>query len=202
MIKVNESRFRITFEQAKKLIKPLVLIEPGPRTSEILKPFRNQRNVTLDILDPTDGICIWCNVNRLPKKRRKYCSEVCCNSAHSYCYNNTNHIKGHWLVYKQECACAGCGESFEEMVRQKIENRLNRVTEWNEELKKFNPYGTRQHPVNNFSTYYAVADSGHIIQVDHITPIHRGGDGIGFSNIQILCINCHKAKTTNERTRS
>lgn len=32
-------------------------------------------------------------------------------------------------------------------------------------------------------------------EVDHITPIYKGGQSLGFTNHQILCTLCHKAKS-------
>lgn len=37
------------------------------------------------------------------------------------------------------------------------------------------------------------------LQVDHIRPIHRGGDIWDEANCQILCVPCHQTKTNCER---
>jgi 5-methylcytosine-specific restriction endonuclease McrA len=37
------------------------------------------------------------------------------------------------------------------------------------------------------------------LQIDHITPAMHGGLNVG-SNLQMLCVDCHKAKTAKERS--
>lgn len=37
------------------------------------------------------------------------------------------------------------------------------------------------------------------LQVDHIEPVHRGGDFWHHDNLQVLCADCHAVKTTGER---
>jgi len=37
------------------------------------------------------------------------------------------------------------------------------------------------------------------LQVDHITPAMNGGLNVG-SNLQMLCVDCHKTKTAKERS--
>lgn len=36
------------------------------------------------------------------------------------------------------------------------------------------------------------------LQVDHIKPIHRGGEEFNLENLQTLCIVCHKIKTQGD----
>ena len=35
-------------------------------------------------------------------------------------------------------------------------------------------------------------------EVDHITPLHKGGDPWAESNLQVLCVACHKVKSSEE----
>ena len=37
------------------------------------------------------------------------------------------------------------------------------------------------------------------LEVDHVRPIHRGGDMYDLSNLQVLCVRCHIDKTRAER---
>ena len=39
------------------------------------------------------------------------------------------------------------------------------------------------------------------LEVDHITPWHRGGDYWDMANLQALCRPCHFAKTSSEFRR-
>lgn len=43
---------------------------------------------------------------------------------------------------------------------------------------------------------YDVTDNG---DVDHIIPIHKGGEILGIENLQLLCRGCHIKKSANER---
>lgn len=45
---------------------------------------------------------------------------------------------------------------------------------------------------------YNVADNG---DVDHIIPIHKGGEILGIENLQLLCRDCHIIKSSNERRK-
>ncbi|GAA4911323.1 HNH endonuclease [Streptomonospora salina] len=36
------------------------------------------------------------------------------------------------------------------------------------------------------------------VEVDHITPLSRGGAEFDHANAQTLCVDCHKTKSTNE----
>ena len=39
------------------------------------------------------------------------------------------------------------------------------------------------------------------LEVDHVEPLHRGGDPWDPSNLQALCRGCHVAKTRAENVR-
>ena len=39
------------------------------------------------------------------------------------------------------------------------------------------------------------------LEVDHIIPLHRGGDPYDPANLQTLCRGCHVEKTAGENTR-
>ena len=38
-------------------------------------------------------------------------------------------------------------------------------------------------------------------EVDHIIPIFKGGTALGWDNIQLLCQDCHRLKSAQERRR-
>lgn len=38
-------------------------------------------------------------------------------------------------------------------------------------------------------------------EVDHIVPLHRGGDPWALDNLQVLCRGCHIRKTARENRR-
>ena len=39
------------------------------------------------------------------------------------------------------------------------------------------------------------------LEVDHVVPLHRGGDAYGMANLQALCVGCHVAKSRRENPR-
>lgn len=39
-------------------------------------------------------------------------------------------------------------------------------------------------------------------ELDHIIPVHKGGGGSWLSNYQLLCVDCHKAKTKQDVKKS
>lgn len=41
--------------------------------------------------------------------------------------------------------------------------------------------------------------TGEPLQVDHIIPVHQGGGGRWLDNYQLLCVDCHKIKTKQDR---
>jgi 5-methylcytosine-specific restriction endonuclease McrA len=38
------------------------------------------------------------------------------------------------------------------------------------------------------------------LELDHVEPLHRGGTN-DYDNLQLLCVDCHKAKTARERSQ-
>ena len=40
------------------------------------------------------------------------------------------------------------------------------------------------------------------LEVDHIEPLHRGGDVWDAANLQVLCGGCHIKKTASENRRA
>jgi len=42
---------------------------------------------------------------------------------------------------------------------------------------------------------------GHVFEIDHVVPVAEGGDWFDPSNLQVLCLPCHRAKTAEMATR-
>ena len=78
--------------------------------------------------------------------------------------------------------------------------------------RKFNPFGaTRPTGKRWKQLFYMALDRqgpycrhckklNYGLQLDHVVPIARGGDHTD-SNVQLLCVTCHKKKTASEATK-
>lgn len=166
------------------LLEPFNLIEAGKGSGAAMIDFVRMRGMPMDSFQPEAGICCWCGVSKVASRRRKYCSDDCQMSAFFNCYPHKPAAKAWMLIRRQQCACAGCGEDFSEMIKNKILKRYGRDG-------KFEPVA-----------YFSIGDNtGHIWQVDHIIRIADGGNGIGLKNVQVLCVKCHREKTRWENTR-
>lgn len=187
----------MTITEALKHIEHFVFIEPGLLAKSILRDFKKLRNANLAALRIKGAdLCCWCNVGKIIKPNRRYCSDGCVSSAFAYCNPNTPTAKGYILMQRQQCACAGCGTLYEKHIISKVINYLKERDERNSDERR-KELGLMLWPDKTPYTYI-FHNTGWFIQVDHIHPIFRGGSGIGLHNIQVLCIDCHKEKTRLE----
>lgn len=170
-----------------RLLKKIELTEPGPIAKAYIMGSGGRRYVNKDGLQLVDGKCAWCEQVPITRKRAKYCSESCRESSSMNCFPQSPQTKMWVLIYRQDCACVGCGLSFEDEIIRRIRRRAK-------------DFGDIQpNSVNLFSVGY---DSGNLHHVDHIVPIHKGGRGSGLDNIQVLCRDCHHRKSGLERRRA
>lgn len=164
---------------------------PGPLAASLIRPFRYRRYCNLSTLQKTrDSQCAWCNVHEVLGKSRKYCSDSCRESAHMFCTPQSPASKAFVFVMLQGCTCTYCGEIFDDELRDLIEKRWCTFREW-----AGGRYAAQTEPVTLFQLGYAIGSKWHC---DHVIPISRGGDGIGFDNVQVICAGCHRKKTSRE----
>lgn len=175
------------------LMEDVKLVPPGAVAAAIIDSSGQKRTVPKDLLKKIEDMCAWCGVVKVLDKRRKYCSPSCSHSSSCHFYPQSNAPKAFLLVHRQSCACAGCGLSFED----ELVDRLKKIhTDWN------SPTSYRPKPTRELVTWWRLAyNTGHLWHVDHIVPLHQGGQGIGLENIQILCVKCHFLKSADERRR-
>lgn len=113
----------------------------------------------------------------------KWCMEKVDNTRKKYCSKNCKDSAwaffypqkyGYkYLSERQGGRCAHCNYCFED--------RLKKVV-----------YGSH-------GEKYERDDMG---DVDHIIPIHQGGEILGIENHQLLCRECHLKKSANERRKA
>jgi len=179
----------MTWEQAKNHIKPMRIVPPGPRAIQILSKNRNKRMMALGDLPWITGQCAWCDGEITKDKRRKYCNVGCTESAYYYGCPQAHGNKMHRLIYVQNCMCLYCGQDFTDQIIEIIRSKLKNMVDVED------PY-TEDMEVTLYSIGY---NTGHIWHTDHITAVHKGGDGVGIDNHQTICAPCHHRKTADER---
>lgn len=146
----------------------------------------------MDKLQPQDRKCAWCETEYITGRRRKYCSDTCDMMSLFFCFPQHPSAKAFILIELQGCACARCGLSYEDELQQKIDRR------WRDQHTKPS-YNSRWEPDDSPVSYFWCGyGTGDRLQVDHIIPLHKGGDGVGLHNVQVLCIDCHKEKTKED----
>lgn len=162
----------------------------NPRIEALTKSCR-QRSLLLSRLNPhKDDLgrrwCTWCGVVEIKKSNQKYCSSAC--SLAIFAWANPQIGNGlHYLLSRQDWQCRLCNYSYMEVLRATMTycNQRNylipqvgkddsrRFMRW---FKDFCPEERKP-------------------EVDHVVPIHKGGQAIGFDNHQAICAFCHKRKT-------
>lgn len=123
--------------------------------------------------------CIWCGdplKSRHPSTR--YCKDKECMFS-VMAWANPQKSEGLLcLMVKQDWKCAGCSHDYKQHLTPP-EKKLG--IRFVGKLKRGLPK--------------ALAP-----EVDHIVPIAKGGQALGISNHQVLCYQCHKAKTKTDNS--
>jgi len=193
-------------EFKKKNFKHLQLFDyrdPCKRTVTALKKYKHKRHISLSDLATEmlgndnfkSSFCLWCGSTEFQYKRRRYCSSYCTDSAHTYCYPQSPGSKAFILIERQEFCCKFCGLSYEDQIDKFIPRQVQRNKEYNIRSEKYE----WQVKISEKVTYFQIGSLiGSLMDLDHIKPIHWGGDGIGLKNVQVICCNCHKIKTKRD----
>lgn len=185
-----------------KLLDIPLIVQPCRRAQATIGFHGNTRTMSLTAFSGPKGYCVWCN-EKLAGRKQRWCSDDCMESAYLICCPQDPATKMYRLIFKQNWACAGCGESFEEELRSKIREKYDNANQvgtymWDEQTDQTRERTSEDPPkqVRLHSLGYATGDRW---QTDHIIPIHKGGKGIDPLNLQVLCVPCHKKKTADER---
>lgn len=165
-----------------------------------LDTFKFKRCIPLDelkALEDSHGnkFCGWCATYLKPPvhRLRKYCSEECSQSAYWFCYPAKAHIP---LLFKQDFKCNICKFDYLPFVFKIIKENFG--------IKR---YKTLNFDDNGMMKIQFVIESKEFItylenkkiEIDHIIPVKLAGYTFGFSNIQLICRECHLAKTKIDR---
>lgn len=175
----------------RDLLEPFNMVEPGEIALAWIDAGTGFRYLSKERLQKYGYTCAWCSVKPVPDKRHKYCSNDCKVSGNFHFYPQAPATKAWVLVVRQQCACAGCGLSYEPEIAEKVRRiHASEVKNW------------PKHWAPPVVSYFRIGcNTGHIWHVDHINPLFKGGKGVGLENIQVLCVRCHKMKSAAERKR-
>lgn len=171
--------------EALELMEKIDYREPGPIALLKLERWAKSRTANLSTLEVEAGRCAWCNFEPIGKRRRRYCSMACIDSAMFYCAPQKPAAKMWIFVTKQSAACAFCGLDYSDDIARMIYEKRSRRRYSN--------------PVSPLSWFFLGDCTGDRWEVDHVIPLFKGGRGIGFENIQVICKPCHLKKTIQER---
>ena len=163
----------------------------NPKIEELTKSSK-ERSYALSSLpytireDGTKG-CIWCGdklKSRHPATR--YCKDQKCNDSVWAWANPQQDLGLFFLLQRQDWKCNICQHDYKPFMMANVIG-VAYGTKSNNDLVKPN-------------SYISVALKRSIPpalkpEVDHIQPIAKGGQSLGFENHQAICYTCHKAKT-------
>lgn len=162
----------------------------NPNILELTKSHRG-RQMNLSKIDTplVNGkkACAWC-LTPLKGRQYKWCSAPCSQMAWAWA-NPQKEAGLHVLLARQNFTCSACDFDYMPYVVDAL-RYINKngiqidpstiKTQIHERLTKILKYKV---PYDRLP------------EVDHILPVSKGGQGIGFENHQALCYTCHKIKT-------
>ena len=199
---VNTSkRVFYTHDDEMDMLEKIEHVEPCRRAQEQFDSVGSIRRVNLSFLKAPKGHCVWCD-KKLTGRQQRWCSSSCASYAFFLANPQSPAARAHRLIFKQNWACKICGLSFEDELRSKIRrHHRHQNTEgawiWRSDYKKMER--NESDPEYKVSFHFVGNNTGDRIQTDHIIPIHKGGAGLDPNNLQVICVDCHKVKTIEER---
>lgn len=132
------------------------------------------------------GTSWYCRVcfKELGGRNENFCSPACKEHYAICCWQGSARLA---VARRDKGICSQCGLDSEGLKR-KVSDRAIKV----HDKKKIDPrvYIYRFERMFKFNTGH-----GAYWEADHIIPVKKGGAKLGLSNLQTLCIRCHKLKT-------
>lgn len=148
------------------------------------------------------GLCRQCglDVHRFSPKRRTFCSDEC---VHEYRVRTDSGYARHAVYLREHGICQQCGlncSSWFSQFRKFITSYEIKQLVWHygthRECQEFqNAIVEHYFELNGVPYYKGWRNRRTFWDVDHIIEVCRGGGSCGLDNLQLLCVNCHKAKT-------
>ncbi|HJZ97527.1 MAG TPA: HNH endonuclease signature motif containing protein [Candidatus Solibacter sp.] len=116
------------------------------------------------------GTCRWCGLE-VPKRRFTFCSAYC---VHEWKLRTDPAYLREQVFLRDRGVCAQCGVDTEALGRDK------RKLDWRARKQFEREWGSRKS----------------LWDADHILPVMQGGGECDLTNMQTLCLPCHRAKTS------
>jgi len=143
------------------------------------------------------SFCTWCHLGGpLKHHAQRYCSDDCRMSANMWSNPQSYLAKAYILINNQDCACTLCGFCYEHRILKYIETKEKAALE----PKSSTPSLYKDIKIHLWGVGYNLS-THHDLEMDHIIPIHKKGQGIGLDNVQAVCRQCHKEKTYQDSRR-
>lgn len=162
----------------------------NPKIEELTKS-QTKRQYSLSRVQPpkVEGkrYCVWCTEKILTHGNQKYCSTECSTNMMAWGYPQKEEGLG-LLLMRQDFKCNICQHDWAPVVQDIINNRLISPVSRNYDFKN-NYNGALIKLLKN------KVESAQAPEVDHIVPVHKGGQSLGLENHQAICYTCHKTKS-------
>lgn len=164
----------------------------NPKIAELSKSEKGRRMNLSDLEGITvDGRkhCIWC-LEPLKGRQYRWCSSDCSNSAFAWANPQQEHGLMILLV-RQDWKCNICALSWKGAAME-IHMHMYRKYEM---FSSGAPVFGEKFDHRLVKRLKLRCSKDQKPEVDHIQPIYKGGQSLGFDNHQAICYSCHKKKT-------
>lgn len=163
----------------------------NPKIEEMTKSFKD-RALQLShypVIPTPEGkrMCLWCGeIELMGSKNKKYCSPECSEAIWAWAQPQKENGL-HVLLVRQSWKCNSCHLDWEPI--------LQKVLAYFHRRNYHVPNFGKDSSVRFMKIFKNNCPKEQSPEVDHIIPISKGGQSLGFSNHQAICFACHKTKT-------
>lgn len=158
----------------------------NPQIEELTKSYK-ERRINLGDLTIEGRKCVWC-LGPLKGRQQKWCSSECTDSAFAWA-NPQKEAGLQLLLSRQNWKCALCQYDY----RPALESALRSINRYHRTIDPTTVDTKFSFHLMRFFKWSV--PKAHRPEVDHIQPIYKGGQPLGFDNHQAICYPCHKGKT-------
>lgn len=159
---------------------------PAPRTGNLGNAQAHRRATGW-----TKGTCTWCG-RKLPSARMTWCPDQDHATGFNAClaefFARQHYPSARPYVWiRDRGSCRNCGRDLR----------------WQEEHRRTTWHGRAWTSVEAWEAWRLRVGRGpEPWECDHIVPVAEGGGDLGFENLQVLCVPCHKRKTAEQAARA
>lgn len=157
--------------------------------------------------------CRWCKGPITAKRRQTYCSDPCVDQWNRRVRPDVLRAE---IYDRDKGACRACGLDCRlmddgwlhgQLWLARGKPRIGRVPMW---VPKIELDGSGEPFTATFlldqidrANRWRFENNirGHVFEVDHVVPVVEGGDWFDPDNLQLLCLPCHRRKTSEMATR-